>query len=73
MKEENKAEKKRVTDQSNRRLDEAEKTFKFQSESERAAAKNREDQLKSKFEKNITQIESRHDEEKIRIATNIKK
>lgn len=73
MKDEHKAEKKRIVEQGNRRLDEAEKSFRFQAESDKVSAKSREEQLKSKFEKNISSMETRHDEEKIRIATSIKK
>jgi hypothetical protein len=73
MKEEHKAEKKRLTDQANRRLDEVEKTGRFQLESEKETAKTREEQMKAKFENNISQMEERHDQEKIRIATSVKK
>lgn len=73
MKDEHKAEKKRLVDQHNRRLDELEKTHRFQMESDKVSAKAREDQLKEKYERNISQIEIKHDEEKIRMATVLKK
>lgn len=72
MKDEHKAEKKRMTDQFNRRLDEVDKNHKFLMESEKISAKSREDQMKSKYERNISQMEIKHDEEKIRMATVLK-
>ncbi len=72
MKDEHKMEKKRLTDNSARRMDEMEKTHRFQMESDKVSAKSREDQLKEKFERNISQIEIKHDEEKIRMATVLK-
>jgi len=73
MKDEHKAEKKRMIDQHARRLEEQEKTHRFQMESDKVASKAREDQLKEKFERNISQMEIKHDEEKIRMATILKK
>ena len=73
MKDEHKAEKKRMSDQFNKRMDEVDKSHKFQLESERLSAKSREDQLKAKFDRNISQMEIKHDEEKIRMATVLKK
>lgn len=73
VRDEHKAEKKRMVEHHNRRIEELEKGHKFQLESEKLSAKNREDQMKAKFERNISQIEVKHDEEKIRMATLIKK
>ncbi len=73
MKDEHKAEKKRMTDNFNIRFDELNKNHKFQLESEKLAAKSKEDQLKARFERNISQMELKHDEEKIRMATVLKK
>jgi hypothetical protein len=69
MKEEHKAEKKRMADQHNRRIDELEKSHKFLMDSEKVQAKNSETQMKERYERALTQMEVKHDEERVRMAS----